>query len=62
MRQVEKHNNQIGLKKEDAIDRAKWRDDACELSNNINLATCVTGAFKEEDKPDLKKIKLDLKK
>ena len=29
--QVEEHDNQIGLKKEDAIDRAKWRDGVYEL-------------------------------
>ena len=31
-RQVEEHNNQIGLKREDAIDRVKWRDGVYELS------------------------------
>ena len=34
-RQVEKHTDQIGLKKEDAIDRAKWRDGVYELTRNI---------------------------
>ena len=28
-RQVEKHTNRIRLKKENAIDRAKWRDGVC---------------------------------
>ena len=31
-RQVEEHTNQIGLKREDAIDRVKWRDGIYELS------------------------------
>ena len=31
-RQVEEHANQIGLKKGDAIHRAKWRDGVYKLS------------------------------
>ena len=34
-RQLEEHTDQIGLKKEDAIDRAKWRDGVYELSRRI---------------------------
>ena len=34
-KQVEEHTNQIGLKKGDAIDRAKWRDGVYELSRNM---------------------------
>ena len=34
-RQVEDHTDQIGLKKEDAIDRTKWRDRIHKLSRNI---------------------------
>ena len=34
-KQVEKHTDQIGLKKEDAIDRAKSRDGVYELSRSI---------------------------
>ena len=34
-RQLEEHTDQIGLKKEDAIDRAKWRDGVHELSRRI---------------------------
>ena len=30
-RQVEEHINQIGLKREDAIDRVKWRNSVYEL-------------------------------
>ena len=30
-RQVEEHTNQIGLKREDAIDRVKWRNGIYEL-------------------------------
>ena len=33
-RQVEEHTNQIGLKKEDATDRLKWRNGVYELSRN----------------------------
>ena len=33
-RQVEKHTNQIGLKREDAIDRVKWRNGVYELSRS----------------------------
>ena len=33
-RHVEKHINQIGLKVENAIDRAKWRNNVYELSRN----------------------------
>ena len=33
--QVEEHTNQIGQKKKKAIDRAKWRHSAYELSRNI---------------------------
>ena len=33
-RQVEEHINQIGLKREDAIDRMKWRNGASELSKS----------------------------
>ena len=33
--QVEEHNDRIGLKKEDAIDRTKWRDGVYELSRNL---------------------------
>ena len=32
---MEKHTNQIELKREDAIDRVKWRDDVYELSRGI---------------------------
>ena len=35
-RQVEEHINQIGLKKEDAIDRVKWRNDVYELSRRMS--------------------------
>ena len=31
-RQVEEHTDQIGLKREDAIDRVKWRNGVYELS------------------------------
>ena len=31
-RQAEEHIDQIGMKKEDAIDRVKWRDGVYELS------------------------------
>ena len=34
-RQVEEHIDQIGVKKEDAIDRMKWRDGVYELSRNM---------------------------
>ena len=34
-RRVEEHIDQTGLKKEDAIDRAKWRDGVYELSRNM---------------------------
>ena len=34
-RQVEEHTDQIGPKKEDAIDRAKWRDVVYELSRDM---------------------------
>ena len=34
-RQVAKYTDQIGLKKEDAIDRTKWRDRIHKLSRNI---------------------------
>ena len=33
-KQVEKHINQIGLKKEDAIDRVKWRNGVYKLSKS----------------------------
>ena len=33
-RQVLKHINQIGLKREDAIDRVKWRDGVYKLSRS----------------------------
>ena len=33
-RQVEEHIDQIGLKKEDALDRTKWRDCVYKLSKN----------------------------
>ena len=33
-RQVEEHINQIGLKREDAIDRVKWRNGVYELSRS----------------------------
>ena len=33
-RQVEEHTNQIGLKRENAIDRVKWRNGAYELSRS----------------------------
>ena len=33
-RQVEEHINQIGLKREDAIDRVKWRNGVYELSKS----------------------------
>ena len=33
-RQVEEHTNQIGLKREDAIDRVKWRNGVYELSRS----------------------------
>ena len=32
--QVKEHVNQIGLKREDAIDRVKWRNGVYELSRN----------------------------
>ena len=32
---MEEHIDQIGLKKEDAIDRTKWRDGVYELSRNM---------------------------
>ena len=34
-RQVEEDTDQIRLKKEDAIDRTKWRDGVQELSGNM---------------------------
>ena len=34
-RQVEKHINQIGLKREDAIDRVKWHNGVYELSRSM---------------------------
>ena len=34
-RQVEEHTDQIGLKKENAIDRVKWRYGVYELSRNM---------------------------
>ena len=34
-RRVEEHTDQIGLKKEDAIDRTKWRDSVYDLSTNM---------------------------
>ena len=34
-RQVEEHTNQIGQKKEDATDRAKWRNGVYDISRNI---------------------------
>ena len=34
-RQVEEHANQIGLKKENAINRAKWHDGVYKLSRNM---------------------------
>ena len=33
-RQVEEHINQIGLKRENAIDRVMWRNDVYELSRS----------------------------
>ena len=33
-RQVEEHINQIGLKREDAIDKVKWRNGVYELSRS----------------------------
>ena len=33
-RQVEKHTNEIGLKRENAIDRVKWRNGVYELSRS----------------------------
>ena len=33
---MEENTNQSGLKKEDAIDRAKWRDGVYELSRNMS--------------------------
>ena len=35
-RQVEKHTDQMELKKEDAIDRTKWRIGVFELSRNTD--------------------------
>ena len=32
---MKEHTYQIGLKKEDAIDRTKWRDGPYELSKNM---------------------------
>ena len=49
-RQVEEHTNQIGLKREDAIDRAKWRNGVYKHLRN-NPATCVNA-----DKTGLKKL------
>ena len=34
-RQVEEHFHEIGLKQEDAIDRAKWHDGVYKLSRNL---------------------------
>ena len=34
-RQVEEHTDQTGLKKEDTIDRAKWRNGVYKLSKNM---------------------------
>ena len=34
-RQVEEHTDQIGVKKEDAIDRTKWHGGVYELSRNM---------------------------
>ena len=31
---MEEHNDQIGLKQEDAIDRTKWRDGVYKVSRN----------------------------
>ena len=33
-RQVKEHTNQIGLKREDAIDRVKWRNGVYQLSRS----------------------------
>ena len=55
-RQVEEHTDQIGLKKEDAIDRTKWR--WCEQTfkrHGVNPATCVNA-----DKTGFKKVDLSL--
>ena len=51
-KQVEEHTNQIGLKKEDAIDRTKWRDGVYKLSKNMRLIW----------PPALMQAKSDLKK
>ena len=51
-RQVEKHTAQIGLKKENAIDRAKWRDSVYKLSRNRR---CIQPPVLTQTKPDLKK-------
>ena len=34
-KQVEEHIDQIGLKKEDGINRTKWRDGVHKLSRNM---------------------------
>ena len=33
---MEEHTNQIGLKREDAIDRVKWRNGVYELSRSTS--------------------------
>ena len=42
-RQVEKHINQIGLKREDAIDKVKWRNGCLRTveKHEVNRATKV---------------------
>ena len=40
-RQVEEHIDKIGINKEDATDRPKWRNDVYKLSRKVNLAISV---------------------
>ena len=48
---MEKHNDKIGLKKEDATDRTKWRNGVNELSRNVRL---IRPSLLPETKSNLK--------
>ena len=50
-RQVEEHTNQIELKREDAIDRVKWRNGVYELSRSTRS---IRPPALTRTKPDLK--------
>ena len=55
-RQVEEHTDQIGLKKDDAIDRVKWRNGVYKLSKHeVNPVTYVNA-----DKTVFKKLNLNI--